>query len=361
MTKRWMAFAAGLLAFALAGCAQPPVTATTDVTEPDDSAAGSYKACLITDAGSASDGSPAQQAISGLDRAQRELGIETNSVTADSAADYPRVLQSLVDAQCSIVVALGSGMADSVEAAAKTNTDVQFALVDATPNTAPPNLRPVLFSTHESSFLAGYLAAARSASGKVGVFGALSVPAVTIYMDGFVQGVDYYNQAKGAQVQALGWDLAAQDGTFVRSDAAPYQDQAAGRVAAEALTAQGADVIMAVAGDSGTGALQLAADTGTLKVIWTDTNGCLTEAVACDQQLGSVVKDRGSAVYELIRADKDGRNASGVFTAALRNDGTALVEARDGDFGADLTAELDRIAKDIIDGSISVTSPSAIG
>ena len=71
-----------------------------------------------------------------------------------------------------------------------------------------------------------------------------------------------------------------------------------------------------------------------------DTNGCLTEAVACDQQLGSVVKDRGSAVYELIRADKDGRNASGVFTAALRNDGTALVEARDGDFGADLTADL---------------------
>ena len=59
MTKRWMAFAAGLLAFALAGCAQPPVTATTDVTEPDDSAAGSYKACLITDAGSASDGSGA--------------------------------------------------------------------------------------------------------------------------------------------------------------------------------------------------------------------------------------------------------------------------------------------------------------
>lgn len=361
MTKGLTALAGALLALTLTGCAQPPVTTTSSAVEPDAPAGPSFKACLLTDAGSASAGSPAQQAIDGLDRTQRELAIETDSVTADSSADYPRVLQSLVDAQCSIVVALGSGMANSVEAAAKTNPGVQFALIDAIPNSAPANLRPVLFSAQESSFLAGYAAAARSTSGKVGVFGALNVPAVTIYMDGFVQGVGYFNQAKGAQVQALGWKVDAQDGTFVRSDSAPFSDTAAGRTAAESLTAQGADVIMAVAGDSGQGALQLASEDSGLKVIWTDSNGCLAQAGYCAQQLGSVVKDRGTAIFELIRADQDGRSSSGVFTAGLRNGGTSLVQAQDGEFGPELTAELDAIAKKIIDGSITVTSPAAIG
>lgn len=360
MKKGSTVLAAGLLAFALAGCAEPPVQPTAPATE--QTAAGpSYKACLVTDAESGTEGSPTQQAIGGLARAQRELGIETSQVAAASPADYPRTLQSQVDAQCNIIVVQGTQLADAVEAAAKTNPGIQFALVDAIPNTAPANLRPVLFSTQESSFLAGYLAAARSTSGKVGAFGGLSVPAVTSYLDGFVQGVAYYNQVKGGHVQALGWDLASQDGTFVRSDSAPWNDPAAGRVAANSLVEQGADVVLAVAGESGLGALQLAKDNSAVKVIWSDTDGCLTEEAFCDQQLGSVVKDRTAAIFEVIRADQAGRSAAGIFTAALRNDGTLLTEARTAEFGPELRAELDGITKDIIAGTITIKSPAAIG
>lgn len=361
MMKALTALAAGLLVICLAGCADPPPPPATAASEPvPQSTAPVYKACLVTDDTPVTAGSPVQQAIDGLDRAQRELGVEARQV-ASASADHAPALQALVDEQCQIVVGVGAALADAIVAAAKTNPEVHFALVDATPNSAPANLRPVLFSTHQSGFLAGYLAASRSASGKVGAFGGLNVPAVTIYLDGFVQGVARYNQDRSANVQALGWDLSSQDGVFVRSATDAWNDAAAGRMAASSLVEQGADVLLAVAGESGVGALQLAQQSGATNVIWSDTDGCLTQAAYCDQMIGSVVKDRAAAVYEVIKADQGGHAAAGVFAATLRNGGTALIEARPGEFGPELNADLDRLTQGILDGTITVTSPAAIG
>lgn len=359
MNKVRSAFAAGLIALILVGCATPPEPATP-TTEAAPEPVASYKACLITDAEEFVEGSPITEAISGLDRAQRELGIETNHVTAALPTDYARVLQSLVDASCDMIVGLGAPMADAIEAAAKTNPGVQFALVDATPNSAPANLRPVLFSVHESGFLAGYLAASQTATGKVGAFGSLNMPAVSIYLDGFVQGVEHYNQTMAGQVEALGWSLEAQDGTFVRSDKSPYDDPDAGRAAAQSLVDGGADVILAVAAHSGVGALELAKQDATVRVIWSDTDGCLTQPQYCEQLLASVVKDRATAVFEVIRTDQSGSGAAGVFAANLRNGGTALVAAGDGEFAPQLTTELDALTKSIVDGAVTVNSPAAI-
>lgn len=360
MTKASTAIAAALLALALAGCATPPVTAPATTTEPEPAPTQRYKACLMTDAGEAPEGSAVASAIAGLNRAQAELGIETQHVAATAESEYPRTLQSLVDSGCQLVAAIGAPMADSVEAAAKTNTQVRFALVDAIPNSTPPNLRPIIFGSHEAGFLAGYLAASRTTSGTVGTFGALNVPAATIYMDGFSQGVEHFNTSKVAQVALVGWQLDTQDGTFVRSDSQPWNDPVAGRAAAQSLVDQGADVLFAVAGASGVGALELAAENPSVQVIWSDTDGCLTQADRCAQILASAVKDRDAAIFELIRADEAGRGASGVFAAALRNDGVGLLPGGIGDFGA-TTAELDSLTKAIIEGTIRVDSPAAIG
>ncbi len=361
MTKASTMIAAGLLALMLAGCATPPQPAPPTTSAPEPAPTVRYKACLMTDAGDAPQGSPVAQAIAGLDRAQQELGIEAQQVAATAASEYPRTLQSLVDSGCQLVIAIGAPMADSVEAAAKTNSQVRFALVDAIPNSTPPNLRPVVFSSHEVGFLAGYLAASRTTTGTVGTFGGLKVPAATGYMDGFAQGVDHFNTEKGTAVALVGWQLDTQDGTFVRSDSQPWNDPAAGRQAAQSLVDQGADVILAVAGESGVGALQLAAENPAVKVIWTDTDGCLTQPDHCAQILGSAIKDRDAAVFELIRADESGRGAAGIFGAALRNDGVALVEGGAGEFGAATTAELESLVKAIIGGTIRVTSAAAIG
>ena len=123
----------------------------------------------------------------------------------------------MVDAKCNIIVTVGFLLSDDTLAAAKKNPDIKFAIVDNNdPKTYPAakNLKPLVFNTAQSSFLAGYLAAGMTKTKKLGTFGGAKIPTVTIFMDGFSQGVDYYNKQKSADVKVLGWDAAKQDGQF---------------------------------------------------------------------------------------------------------------------------------------------------
>ena len=167
----------------------------------------------------------------------------------------------MVDAKCNIIVTVGFLLSDDTLAAAKKNPDIKFAIVDNNdPKTYPAakNLKPLVFNTAQSSFLAGYLAAGMSKTKKVGTFGGAKIPTVTIFMDGFSQGVDYYNKQKSADVKVLGWDPAKQDGQFTGD----FEDQKGGQRTAEGLISQGADIIFPVAGPAGLGALQAAKASG---------------------------------------------------------------------------------------------------
>ena len=53
-------------------------------------------------------------------------------------------------------------------------------------------------------------------TGKVATYGGLNIPPVTIYMDGFWEGVQYYNQQNNKSVKVLGWDEKQAEGGHVR-------------------------------------------------------------------------------------------------------------------------------------------------
>ena len=129
----------------------------------------------------------------------------------------------MVDANCNIIVTVGFLLSDDTLAAAKKNTDIKFAIVDNNdPKTYPAatNLKPLVFNTAQSSFLAGYLAAGMTQTKKVGTFGGLKIPTVTIFMDGFAQGVDYYNQTEERQRRRCS------AGTPAKQDGSSYRRQA---------------------------------------------------------------------------------------------------------------------------------------
>ncbi len=90
------------------------------------------------------------------------------------------------------------------------------------------------FDTAQAGYLAGYLAAGMSKSGKVGTYGGLKIPPVTIFMDGFVDGVAHYNQVHSTNVAALGWNKATQNGLFANS----FTDQAKGKQLASSWSAR---------------------------------------------------------------------------------------------------------------------------
>ena len=178
-------------------------------------------------------------------------------------------------------------MGAATDKVAKANPNKQFAIVDY--KSAEPNVYSMQFDTAQAGYLAGYLAAGMSKTGKVGTYGGLKIPPVTIFMDGFVDGVAHYNQVQGQerQVARLGQGQAERP---VRQQLhRPGQGQAA---RASTLRSQGADIIMPVAGGTGLGTAAAAqASSGKFSVIWVDQDGCVSAAQYCSVFLTTVAEE----------------------------------------------------------------------
>ncbi|RMB58399.1 BMP family lipoprotein [Tessaracoccus antarcticus] len=368
----------GASALVLAGCAEAPNTtpgeptaavSPTDATSmaPSDSAApaADFKACMVSDAGGFDDKSFNETAYAGLTRAKEELKVDTGQIESNAESDFAPNVQSMISADCDIVVTVGFALAAATEAAAKQNPDVKFAIVDngsfpvsEGSTELVPNAKGLIFNTAESSFLGGYLAASMSQTGKVGTFGGAKYPTVTIFMDGFAQGVAHFNEVKGKSVQVIGWDAEKQDGQFVPGND-PFGNIDGGKNTANTLIAQGADIIFPVAGPAGLGGLQAAqASGGKVNAIWVDTDGCISAAEFCPSIVSSVYKGMDIAVFDAIKAAMDGDFTAEPYVGTLENGGTGLSEFHDfdGKVSAETKSELDKLKADIIAGTIKITS-----
>lgn len=364
MKKSILAITALLSASALtlSACAEAPGTNPGSSTAPSTSVSAGgadFKACMVSDSGGFDDKSFNQTSYAGLERAKTELGIQTGQVESNADADYAKNVQSMVDAKCNTIITVGFKLGDNTLAAAKENPDIDFAIVDFNdPKLAGvTNLKPLVFNTAESSFMAGYLAAGMSKTKKVGTFGGLKIPTVTIFMDGFAQGVGYWNSQKSDTVAVLGWDSVKQDGQFVGD----FEDEAGGGRTATNLISQGADIVMPVAGPAGIGSLQaVQASNGKVKSIWVDTDGCVSASEYCPSILSSVEKAMDLAVFEAIKASKEGTFSNEPYVGKLENEGTSLAPYNqlDGEVSDELKAEVDKIKADIIAGTITIESKS---
>jgi len=363
----------GAVALTLASCAEapgtttepagsaPPATTPSAGGSPTAGGGGDFKACMVSDSGGFDDKSFNQTSYKGLTDAVAQLGIQKGEVESATAADFAKNIQSMVTADCNIVVTVGFLLGNDTLAAAKKNPDVDFAIVDYNDPKAfagVENLKPLEFNTAESSFLGGYLAAGMSQTKKVGTFGGLPIPTVTIFMDGFAQGVAHYNQQKNADVQVLGWDAAKQDGQFVPGDK-PFENTAGGQQVAQSLISQGADVIFPVAGPAGLGGLQAAkASQGKVNAIWVDTDGCVSAEQYCPQLISSVYKGLDVAVAEAITASQSGSFSGEPYVGNLENGGTGLAPYHEFEskVPAELKTEIEQVKADIVSGKIKIES-----
>ncbi len=156
-------------------------------------------------------------------------------------------------------------------------------------------------------------------TGTVGTYGGINIPTVTIFMEGFQAGIEQYNEDEGADVQLLGWDSANPDGGSFTGD---FEDQTKGRQTTETMLDQGADIIMPVAGPVGLGTLEAIEGTDA-KVIWVDTDGCVSVADSCDYFLTSVMKNMDVAVRDATLEASEGNLEGGLYTGTLENDGVS--------------------------------------
>lgn len=318
-----------------------------------------FKACMVSDSGGFEDKSFNQTSKKGLDDAVVKYGVQEADAESTDPSQFTDNIQSLIDQKCNEITTVGFLLGDATLAAAKKNKKIDFAIVDFAytdakgKNTAPANLKGLTFNTAEPSFLAGYLAAAKSESGVVGTFGGLNIPTVTIFMTGFYKGVQYYNEQKDADVKVLGWDPnkgKSGEGSFTES----FDDKKAGQSVAEGMISQGADIIFPVAGPAGLGGLQAAKDNDKWG-IWVDTDGCQSAAEYCDILLTSVVKGMDVAVEQGIYESAKGTFSNELYTGTLENGGVGLAPyGPNADIDDELSGEIDQLKQDIIAGTVKV-------
>ena len=357
-----IAAVAGAAALLLAGCGQKPATpnaAGNNTSTPTASSGGGqqFSACMVLDTGGVDDHSFNQSSWEGLQNAhQANPNITVSYVSSNSQNDYTPNLNAETSKGCDTVIAVGGLMMQAVAKAAKANPDQQYAEIDAP--SQGDNIYGLQYNTAQGAFLGGYLAAGMTKTGTVATFGGLNIPPVTIYMDGFWEGVQYYNNTKHAHVKVLGWnEKNPKGGTFANS----FTDLNQGRQISQAFIQQGADIIFPVAGGTGLGAGAAAQSSGgKVNVIWVDTDGCVSAPQYCKYFITSVTKNLSGSVTKYAEAAATGTFPSGNYIGTLANDGTGLAPFHqfDSKVPAELKSELDKVKTDITSGKIKITSPS---
>ena len=328
------------------------------------STTGKFLACMVTDTGGINDKSFNQSSYAGvLAAAAADSNITPKYLPSTTTSDYASNITAFLGQKCGIIVTVGFLMGGATQAAAKANPSAKFAIVDF-PQYSPPlsNVDALTFNTVQDAFLGGYLAAGMTKTGKVATFGGQKLSTVTIYMDGFYDGVQYYNAKHHAHVTVLGWSEPSQNGEFTNS----FTDLTAGQRITNTFITEGADVIFPVAGGVGLGAakaVQTANQSGqNVNMMWVDTDGCISAAQYCKYFITSVEKGITTAVKVAVLSAAHGTFKGGSYVGTLANGGAILAPYHDfaSKVPASLQAELAQIETGIENGTIKTPTKSPV-
>jgi basic membrane protein A len=358
MTKKAALSGLSLLGAAvlLAACsAAPEESGESGAAAPD------FQPCMVSDAGGFDDKSFNQSGFEGATAAADELGVELTAVQSDAETDYAPNIANLVDQGCDLIVTVGFALSAATVESALANPDINYVIIDdAADNdfdgaTDAENIKPLLFDTAQAAFLAGYAAAAYSQTGVVGTFGGMNFPTVSIFMDGFAQGVEYHNTEKGTDVKVLGWDRAAQDGEFTGG----FEANDIAKQKAEALIAQDVDVLLPVGGPIYQSAAAAIREAGReIAMVGVDADFTVTDPSVADLMLTSILKGIAVGTEEAVLAAGNDAFDNSPFIGTLENEGVGIAPFHDFEdkVPAELQGELDDLMAAIIAGDIQVES-----
>jgi basic membrane protein A len=330
-----------------------------------------FLGCMVTDTGGIDDRSFNASSWAGMQAAAAaNPNISVKYLQSSTQSDYIPNINTFLADKCGIIVTVGFLMGPATEAAAKAHPSQKFAIVDCSyaseclTGTKEPNIDQLVFNTVQDGFLGGYLAAGMTKTGKVATFGGEDFGTVTIYMDGFWDGVQYYNSKHGTKVQVLGWNEKTQKGSFTGD----FTNQTKGQTLTQTFISEGADIIFPVAGNVGLGAAKAVQDAdsaaGSQKVnlFWVDTDGCTSAPQYCKYFITSVTKGIVAAVKTAVTSAEGGTFAGGTYVGTLTNGGAVLSPYHDfsSTIPAALQSELKTVEAGIESGSIATPTKSPV-
>jgi basic membrane lipoprotein Med (substrate-binding protein (PBP1-ABC) superfamily) len=202
----------------------------------------------------------------GITDAQERLGVDGSFVETTNPGQSEDQMGQMIEEGCDLIVGAGFELAEPLQRVAARNPEQRFTIVDWEYDPPLENVVAQTFASDQAAFLAGYLAAGMTQTGKVGTYGGMDIPAVTIFMDGFARGVEHFNENHGARVEVLGWDPAQARGEFLGN----FENTPQSRELTEVFINDGADIIFPVAGVAGSGSGQAAREDSSYVLTYLD-------------------------------------------------------------------------------------------
>jgi len=291
---------------------------------------------LIYDLGGKFDKSFNEAAYNGAKKWADETGGSYKELEMQSEAQREQALRRLAESGANPIVMTGFAFGDVLNTVAPDYPDTKFAIIDMVVD--QPNVRSVVFTEEQGSYLVGMLAAMASKTNTVGFIGGMDIPLIRKFACGYAQGV--------LAVKPDATVVANMTGTTPSA----WNDPVKGAELAKAQKSQGADVIYAAAGGTGIGVLQAAADEGILS-IGVDSN---QNYLHPGQVLTSMVKRVDNSVYEAFKAGADLETGVAVMDLAKEGVGYAMDENNASLITDDMKAAVAAAADKIKSGEVAV-------
>jgi basic membrane protein A and related proteins len=304
---------------------------------------------LVLDIGGLGDQSFNDSAYAGLQRAKKDLDVETEALESNAATDYVNNLTQLADSGFSPVIAVGFLQTDAVNEIAPQYPDTDFAIVDSV--VEPKNAASLVFREQEGSYLAGVVAGLMTQvktdytnpdDNIVGFLGGQESDLIAKFQAGYEAGVASVCPDCEVIVQYAG------------STPDAFNDPAKGKEISLQQINEGADIIYHASGGTGAGLFDAAKDKGIFAIgVDSDQAKLVPDAPI----LTSVVKRVDNAVYQTIQDANDGNFPSGeVIAFGLKEKGISLAPFGrfDSDVPQEVKDEVKKAQQGIISGDIKV-------
>jgi len=130
----------------------------------------------VTDTGGIDDKTFNATAWKGVQDAIDKLGIQGRYLESEQQTDYAKNITEFLQQKYDLIVTVGFLLGEDTAKFAKENPNTKFTIVDYAYDPVIPNVLGLTFATDQAAFLAGYLAAGMSKTGKVGTFGGMEIP-----------------------------------------------------------------------------------------------------------------------------------------------------------------------------------------
>lgn len=256
---------------------------------------------IIYDVGGKNDKSFNEAAFHGAEKWAKETGGTYKELEMQNEAQREQALRQLAEAGANPIVMTGFAFGDVLNTVAPDYPKTKFEIIDMVVD--QPNVKSVVFTEEQGSYLAGVMAGMASKTNVVGFIGGMDIPLIRRFGCGYAQGVKSVKPDATVILNMTGTDGSA------------WNNPVKGAEIAKSQQSQKADVIYAAAGGTGVGVLQAAADMNILSIgVDSDQN-----YLHPGQVLTSMVKRVDNAVYEAFKEGADIK--PGVSTMDLKAGG----------------------------------------